>query len=334
MKIAIQQGNGFSKRWLVYCERNRIPFKLVDCYRSDIIAQLQECDALMWHFSHNNYRDMLFAKQLIFSLEKAGKKVFPNSDTAWHFDDKVGQKYLLESVNAPMVPSYAFYDKTTAFNWIEETSFPKVFKLRSGAGSENVKLVKTKKHARKLVRKAFGKGFPQFDRFQNLKERLRKFREGKDSFLGLLKGFGRLFIPTELARMRNKEKGYVYFQDFISGNDHDIRVIVIGDKAFAIKRMVRKNDFRASGSGHILYEKEHFDPNLIQLAFQLNEKLKSQCIAYDFVFENGKPLIVEISYGFSQKVYDPCTGFYDKKLDFHPGHFNPQEWMVDLLTKK
>ena len=36
-----------------------------------------------------------------------------------------------------------------------------------------------------------------------------------------------------------------------------VRVIVINDKAFAIKRMVRKNDFRASGSGIIEYDKEN-----------------------------------------------------------------------------
>ena len=332
MKIGIHKSKEFSKRWIGYCEEKGIPFKIVDCHRSDIVQQLDDCDVLMWHFRHDDYRDLLFAKQLIFSLQAAGKKVFPDSNTCWHFDDKVGQKYLFEAIGAPVPASYVFYDKVSAFKWIDKTSFPKVFKLRGGAASTNVKLVKSKKQARKLVRKAFDKGFPQFDRFGNLKERMRKFLEGKDSFSGFLKGVGRLFIATEFARMRNNEKGYIYFQDFISGKDHDFRIVVIGDKSFALKRMVRNNDFRASGSGNYLYEKELFDSELIRLAFQLSEKIKSQCIAYDFIVDNGKPLAVEISYGFPPRFFKPCNGYWDKELNWIEGKFDPQDWLVELIV--
>lgn len=77
-------------------------------------------------------------------------------------------------------------------------------------------------------------------------------------------------------------------QDFIPNNDHDIRVIVIGDKAFAIKRMVRKNDFRASGSGNILYDKLQFNVESFRLAFEINNKLHSQCTAMDFIYQNNQ----------------------------------------------
>ena len=107
--IAIeQQDSGFHRYWVAYCLRKGIPFKRVDCYRSDIVEQLRGCDALMWHFSHQDYRDMLFARQLILSLAAGGMKVFPDPATSWHFDDKVGQKYLLEAVGAPLVPTWLF----------------------------------------------------------------------------------------------------------------------------------------------------------------------------------------------------------------------------------
>ena len=121
----------------------------------------------------------------------------------------------------------------------------------------------------------------------------------------------------------------LFFQDYIPGNDYDIRVIVIHDKAFAIKRMVRENDFRASGSGSILYEKEHFNEETVSLAFEVSEKLKDQCMAYDFVYLDGKPLIVEISYGFDMVGYDACTGYWDKDLNWYDGKFNPYGWMVE-----
>lgn len=333
MKIAIHNNNkGFTKRWISYCVDNNISYKLVNCYSSDIIEQLDECDTLLWHFYHNDYRDMLFARQLLYSLMAMGKKVFPDFNTAWHFDDKVGQKYLLESINAPLVPSYVFYTKDEAVKWINKTQFPKVFKLRGGAGAENVRLVRTRKEAIRLANIAFGSGFSKFNRLGYLKERIRKYKEGKDSIPGVLKGLARIFVPTTLARMSTVEKGYAYFQDFLPENLFDIRVIVIGDKAFAIKRMTRKDDFRASGSGHIIYDINQIDERCVKLAFEVNAKIKSQCIAYDFIFdETQNPLIVEISYGFLTSGYDKCEGYWDKDMNWYEGSFNPYGWMLENL---
>ena len=335
MKIGIHQTKGlFSDRWIDYCKANKISYKLVNCYRNDIIQQLNDCDALMWHFHHASPRDFLFAKQLLYSVQASGKIVFPDYNTMWHFDDKVGQKYLLEAIGAPLAPSYVFYNKKEALEWVKKTDFPKVFKLRGGAGSQNVKLAKTKTDGIKLIKLAFGKGFSQYDAWPNLKERIRKFKKGQTSLFDVVKGFIRLGYTTEFSRISGKERGYIYFQDFIPDNGFDIRVIVIADKAFAMKRLVRKNDFRASGSGSFLYEKEHFSNEIIKLSFDLSEKLKSQCVAFDYVFKNEKPLLLEISYGFVKEVYDPCTGYWDKDLSWYEGSFNPYGWMVDLIFNK
>src|SRR5690554_1996861 len=236
MKIAIHQKEGsFSERWIEYCKKASIDYKIVNCFDSDIINQLKDCDVLMWHHHHGHYKDVITAKRILFALEHAGVKVFPDFKTSWHFDDKVAQKYLLEAIGAPLVPSYVFYDKLEALAWAKETSYPKVFKLKGGAGSANVKLVKTYKEAKRLINKAFGKGFAQYDRFGAFKERLRKVKQGKAGLLEVLKGIGRLFITTEFAKQQPPERGYAYFQDFIPNNDSDIRVIVIDNKAFAIK---------------------------------------------------------------------------------------------------
>ena len=261
------RSGSFSDRWIEYCEEKNIDHKLVNCYDNDIVNQLDDCDALMWHHHHADYKDVLFAKQLLFSLQQAGKIVFPDFHTAWHFDDKVGQKYLLESIGAPLVPSFVFYSKQDALNWAESTTFPKVFKLRGGAGSANVKLVKSKQEARRLIVKAFGKGFPQFDRFGYLKERISRYRTGKDNLAGIFKGVGRLFIPTNFSKMVSREKGYIYFQDFIPNNKFDVRLIVIGDKAYGMKRIVRNGDFRASGSEEFVHDE--IDSKILKIAFQV-----------------------------------------------------------------
>lgn len=334
MKIAIHKSGGFSDRWVDYCKKSNIEYKVVNAYDSDIVEQVKDCDAFMWHHYHANYKDALFAKQLLFSLEMAGVKVFPNWHTGWHFDDKVGQKYLLEAINAPLVPSYVFYTKKEALEWIDKTSFPKVFKLRGGAGATNVQLAHTAKEARKFVRKAFGIGFAQYSPWANLKERWRKYRLGKVGFNEVAEGIGRFFIKPEFAKMHASEKGYAYFQEFIPNNIFDIRVCVVGDKAFALKRLTRDGDFRASGSGNIVYDKNQIDERCVRIAFDVNKKIKSQSIAFDFVFdENKNPLIVEISFGYSAKAYDLCEGYWTEDMIWHEGsHFDFCGWMIqDML---
>lgn len=335
MKIGIHYSRGsFSERWIAYCKKNNIDFKLVNCYQSNILQQLIDCDALMWHFNHQSPKDILFAKQLIYSVEIAGKKVFPNYRTCWHFDDKVGQKYLLEAISAPLVPSYIFYSKDNALAWVSQVSFPKVFKLRGGSSSANVKLVRDRRSAVHLVNIAFGRGFSQYDSFGILKERIRKYRLGQESLVGVFKGFARLLIIPKFSKIKGKEKGYVYFQDFIPNNDSDIRVVVIGEKAFAIKREVREHDFRASGSGSILYDKKFFDERCVKIAFETTEKLDAQCLAYDFIFnDRNMPLITEISFGFIEQTSDACTGYWDRELVWHEGKFIPQGWIIEELIK-
>ncbi len=337
--IAIHNtGNkGFAPRWVSYCQQQNIPYKLVNAYDSNIVEQLADCDAFMFHHHQGNYKDVLFAKQLLYSLQLAGKKVFPDFNTTWHFDDKVGQKYLFEAIGAPFVPSYVFYTKAEALQWANNTTFPKVFKLRGGASSVNVKLAKNKKDAIHLINKAFDKGFPQYDWKAQWKEARRKQKLSKATWRDVLRP---LFYalkkqPNSFAHYKGNEKGYVYFQDFIPNNTYDIRIIIVGSKAFGIKRMTRENDFRASGSGNILYDKNCIDIRCVELAFKVNKKIETQSIAFDFVFDyKNEPLIVEISYGFLASGYDSCHGYWGVDLKWHDGPFNPYGWMVDMMLKK
>ncbi|MCI4647570.1 hypothetical protein [Phaeodactylibacter sp.] len=334
MKIAIHNSKfGFHPRWMAYCEEQGIPYKRVNCYANNLIEQLADCDALMWHHGQQNPKDILIAQRILFALEHTGFQVFPNFRTAWHFDDKVAQKYLFERVNAPLVPSYAFFEREAALAWAASTSFPKVFKLRGGASSSNVKLVRTRAQAEKMIRQAFGEGFSNYDRWASLKERWYKYRIGKASILEPIKGIARFFQPPPFAKALGRERNYAYFQDFIPNNDSDTRIIVIGDKAFGLYRYVRKGDFRASGSGNFAYDKELFDERCVSIAFDLTQQLQFQCAAYDFVFDkNSNPLIVEVSYGFSPAGYDPCPGYWDKNLQWHEETFSPQGWMVESVV--
>jgi len=332
VKIAINhRGNSHSKRWIEYCEKNNISYKLVDCTNSDIIEQLSDCDGLMWHWGQSDYRYQLFARQLTFSLEKAGKKVFPNAASCWHFDDKLGQKYLLEAIGAPLIRSYVFYTKEEANNWINNVSFPKVFKLRGGSGSFNVEMVKNRSQAKRLVRKAFGRGFPAYSRAKSINEKFNIFLSDKSivNLKNLFKSIARLVYPNKNRLLLQRQKGYLFFQDFIPDNTFDTRVVVVGNKCFAGRRYVRENDWRASGSGIWAFEKELINMECVKIAFETTEKIGAQVMAYDFIFDGDKPVLTEISYGTCLGPYDRCMGHWDRDLNWYEGKFIQQIWMVE-----
>lgn len=338
MKLAIHKSKSkvyFSERWINHCKNKSINYKIVNCYSNNIMEELSDCDGLLWHFSHAHPIDFQIATHILNSLEANGKKTFPNINSCWHFDDKVAQKYLLESIGCPVIKSWVYYTKKGANQAVEGLVYPKVFKLKGGAGSANVKLIENKKEAKRYVYKAFGKGFRQFDRFTLFNDAISKFRKNEISVKKLAIEFGKIFVKSDYEKVKGYENGYVYFQEFIPNNNFDIRIIVIGERAFAIKRMVRENDFRASGSGIILYEKDNFDIRCVQIAFETSAKLGANCLAYDFLFdEKNQPLIAEVSYGFLGIVYDDCTGYWDKNLTWHKGNFIPQNWMIDDMIEK
>lgn len=310
-----------SDEWAAYCRENNIDYKMVDCNRTDIISHLEGCQGLLWNWWHDDSRSILYARQLTYSLERIGMKVYPDSNTCWHFDDKVGQKYLFEALMLPFVKTYIFYDKEQAKKWIRQTTFPKVFKLRGGASSVNVRLVKSKIQAYRLVNKAFGRGFNVTGRFGIIKDRYLIFRKERklSALIELLKGYVRLVIPKYDYRMRVRDKGYVYFQDYIQGNEFDVRVVVIGEKAFSIKREIRKNDFRASGSGHKNYDHREISSEYIETAFLCADKLKMQSVAFDFLNNKGRIFLVEISYAFVTRDF---PGYWDRNLQWHQGNCN------------
>ena len=331
MKIAIEYHPGtFAERFAKYCGTHGIDYKLVDCQSSDIVKQLEDCDALMWHWPHANHTHELFARQLTYALEHAGKTVFPNSSTCWHFDDKIGQKYMLEAHGLPLVPSWVFYNRERALEWIGRAEFPLVFKLKGGAGSQNVQLIRSRAQAKRLVEKMFSGGVLAVDLFRTARDRFDAWRHHRGGLRIVLSTFKAWL--SSLFRHRDREYGYVYFQKFVPDNQFDIRCIVIGDKAFEIKRICREGDFRASGSGKIVYSRRELNEECVKISFAAAEKLGTQSLALDFVFDNGKPFIVEVSYGFAMHGYDKCEGYWDRNMTWHHGAFIPQDWMVEEVV--
>jgi hypothetical protein len=335
MLLAIHHREGsFSERWIEYCVEQGVPHKVVNAYESDILSQLRGAGAFFWHWSHSAPQDLMMARHVITAAERMGLRVFPNTATCWHFDDKIAQKYLLEALGAPLVPTYVFYDRASALRWAETTTFPKVFKLRRGAGSVNVRLVSTATQAEGLIRRAFGRGFrATAGYFANAEVRYRRATKNRD-LLGALKRMPSTLLGLgRTSRLMPREKGYAYFQEFVPGNAFDTRITIIGDRAFGFTRDVRPKDFRASGSGRIDYDLSRIDQRCVKIGYDVARKMGAQSMAFDFLAGGDGPCLSEISYGFQAKAVYDCVGYWDPQRTWHEGHVWPEHAiMADMLA--
>ncbi|MDA3873078.1 MAG: hypothetical protein PF795_03870 [Kiritimatiellae bacterium] len=294
-------------------------------------------DAVVWSLNHENPLDMQEGRLLLYSLEQAGVKVFPNHSSCWHFDDKIAQQLLLKSIEAP-IPDYSlFYRREDALNYVRSASYPLVFKLRKGAGAINVKLVRTPSEAKMFVRKMFGSGIRQHPPIEGLKRgisRSKKNREKKDPLPVRARRAARLWVEKLLRA--EKERGYVFFQEFIPDQTHDTRVTVIGNRAFVYERGVRDNDFRASGSGKNNYLQEADIPvDMTDIALDISKKMGFQSMAYDFVSRPGaaEPVILEMCFTFIPDYIEKCMGYMTPDHTWVEGHFRPERFILeDLLA--
>jgi glutathione synthase/RimK-type ligase-like ATP-grasp enzyme len=331
--IGIHHRTGsFSDRWIEYCQQHAIDFCLLDCLGSDAIQVALSCDAVLWHWSMDDLASMTMAKQVVAALELAGVRIYPNVASSWHYDDKIAQKFLLEAIGAPTVPTWVFTDRTAAMEWIADAEWPKVFKLRCGAGATNVRLVQSRTEAERLCRRAFGNGFVgNPGTFTDLPNRLRQTKSGRHLVERLLHAPSAFLKRTRDRRRFPRQIGYLYFQEFLAGNAFDTRVVVIGEKSFAFRRFNRPADFRASGSNRLSFDPDHIDLRAINVAFSISKRLGTQSLAFDFLTNAaGGPVVVEISYCFRGAMRF-CPGYWDDQLVWHDRSHRHEDLILEHL---
>jgi hypothetical protein len=336
IRLAIEASSSErNPRWEESCRALNIEYEIVDCYATGIISVLRSFGGLIWPFSNHSHTDLLMARHVIASAERMGVAVFPNIDTCWHFDDKIAQKYALEAVKAPLVPSYVFYTLPDALAWLKAAQYPLVRKLRRGAWSTNVGLVRDFGEARQYCERMFGEGIsPAPAPFADSRRRITQMLTDPGVLWRRTTGLvSHLRQSRAQRRQLPIERGYVYFQEFIPDNTHDVRITVVGDRAWGFTREVRPGDFRASGSGRIGYDRERIPLECVRIAFEMSAALHSQSTAFDFVMNAaGKPMILEMSYGYQAAAVYNAPGHWSPDGQWHEGHTWPQTAIVSDLV--
>ena len=332
--------DNYSKKWAEFLQARGVTVRWLNLLAIDALEQVYGCNGVMWRWAHTP-QDKQSARNILYTIEKVlGISVYPDVSTAWHFDEKIAQYYLLQALKAPIPSTWIFWDRDSALSWVgSEASYPMVFKLSAGAGSTNVIKIADAAQAQTIISRMFDRGVfsNTFHRKRHPKAFVRFGRSARDLLRRVPDGI-RFTLTGQYPALHpilwRPEAAYAYFQEFLPDNAFDTRITVIGNRAFGFRRLNRLGDFRASGSGHIEYDPQEIDLRCVEIAFDVSTRGGFQSMAYDFLLREGQPVIGEISYAYLDSAVQACPGHWDRELNWCAGSMWPEEAQIeDFLVR-
>jgi glutathione synthase/RimK-type ligase-like ATP-grasp enzyme len=304
-KIGLVQDMCNPPYWTKYerfLQNNRFSFEYYDAHCSGWLAASETFDVIVWA-TEGKSPQIKEQKRKTYMLEKhSGKICFPSYDTLMWHEDKIFQYEWLRKRGFPVIDTFISHSAPEALSRIKDAGYPLVSKQPVGAGSLGVELVRNIRQAEKIVRQSFSAA-------------------GRQTY-------------WPYAR----QKDYVFFQTFQPNEGYDLRVIVVGNKAFGYFRDVPPGEYRASGMG--LVRKESLPEDAVRLAVRVARSMDLVVVAVDMLRDTrGVFQIIEMSAFIQvdtagQLHVDNEPGAYvvdaSGEYRFEPGRF----WIQELALKE
>ena len=335
-RVAVGRDGDWDARFLAGLEHFAragapVEYALVDMLAADWLDQVAPFDIVIWNPLWMTAASTSFMKEKVHFLETyLGKTVVPNFATAWHYESKVGQSYLLEHLDVPRPHTVASFSADDAEERLDVETYPLVFKESSGAGSQGVSLARDRREAERKVQDVLAQSY--WDRF-------RAAAPGSPWRRAWSVAGTRWFRSKVRDTLMGRPRVHpVYWQEFVPGNEGDLRIVATGDRFVQwFWRRNRPGDFRASGSGLI-----HYDPppeDVVRYCLDLNRRCGFDSIGYDILRRpDGRFVVSELTYTYPPQYCHAAPGHYrlerDGELRLVEGHVWPQELWVEWALER
>lgn len=284
-----------------FCIYNGLEYRLIDMHRSDWMKRLEGISCLVWRPLNAQWA-VREALDKIKIAADSGLPVFPPLYDMMIYENKNMQYCMLKNAGLNAAETFVSYDYKETVAFIKNRArWPVVSKVKVGSASKGVTLLKDRRSALRFAGRAFRNG-------------------------------------VRYSWHADRQKGYVYFQDFIPNQGYDLRVYTAGDRLFGYYRFPGKNDFRASGAGKWAFDALPRDA--LETALRVRDGLGLADCAVDYVRDReGRLHIIEVSLftlidSPAQCRIDDVPGWYEKDgkggFSFKEG----QVWPHDLMLKR
>lgn len=278
-----------------------IEVEIAELYKvANDLSVLEEGSFLFFSSSYDNsYRKYICDVVRYISQVRPDIGLIPNYDMLLAHENK-GYQELMKKILAIEEPSGDYFGDLSDFDPSIHSRFPYVVKLLEGAMSSNVFLVESYKDLERKLKARRNKNL-RYDLKRLLKNYVinRKYRVDAD-------GFSRRNYD-EFFQTRTP----FIIQDYVKELTHDYKVLVFGDKYYPLKRYVRDNDFRASGSGKFVYEPPSFA--VLDYCRKIYDLLNVPFVSLDIAERQGNCYLIEFQgIGFGPVTLENSEGYYCK----------------------
>lgn len=210
-------------------------------------------------------------EDVVSHLEHMGLPIYPKYEILRSHHNKVFMELTGMRLLAKLNVILPFKGFSVSSELEGKIDFPRVLKTASGAKSSGVRIVKSQKELERLTRQR------PFGSFKQIKS--------------YLKEYGRRFKHHGYIREKVLFDKYI-LQDFVPNLSHDYKVLVYGHRVYVMKRFVRPDDFRASGSGNFVFLTE-VSNDLLDVSLSICKELGLKMVSLDIVFDNDKYHLIE-----------------------------------------
>lgn len=226
------------------CKELGVPYHILDLTTSDWVEKAKQDNSFLYilrPFVLSTLGRSIYEERAYFLKNVLNKPLFPDFDSLWIYESKRRCASWLQHYQIPHPKTWVFFSRAEAMNFIETSAFPLVFKTDIGSDAVGVRILRTVREAKELIRQCFGKGY-------------------KSSF----------YDP------RDRNYGQVFFQQYLP-DVLEWRIIRIGESFFAYQKG-KKGDFH---SGSKVVDFCQPTERLLDFSRDLLNKAKMNCMSLD-----------------------------------------------------
>lgn len=244
------------------------------------------------------------------ALRETGANLVPDFSLFLAHEDKMMQSLLLEGTDLTYPSTHTVGTLEEGRELLTDLSYPMVGKTARGFASEQVREITTKEDGEAFLKAHLQQDY-DFQKCGPVTQLYRKVRYGERYSQGV---------------------GRIVLQEKIEAVDHDWKVLIFGETAFALKRYTKDDDFRASGSGKFTFDEEPPDA-VLDCALQTREEFGAPWLSVDVVPTDDSCYVVEFqALHFGMYTYLNAENCYKHSEDGWEKESKPDEPLERLMA--
>ena len=237
-----------------------------------------------------------FLEDIAFALNQFGANLIPSIEHLQCHENKI-KGMVSQSINQHAdihQLKYILLGNYFEFlEYLEKTNpqYPCIVKLPSGSKSSGVFLANNESELKNIVKKVSS----NFSIYSYFKEFIRKYKH-----------------TGYIANSKYPKK--LLIQEYVPNLSCDWKLLIYGSSIFILKRSIKKNDFRASGSGHkyTVGSQSEFPIKYLEALYQTFINYDTPNLSIDFGFDGEKAYIFE-----TQAIYFGTSTQFLSKDYYH-----------------